>query len=386
MPKKHIHLPGIESLRGIAAIILIIFHVRTIPQIDSGIFLPVLIYFNGPTIVPLFFTISGFSVMLGYEHLFDQPAMLIKFFSRRFFRIAPLFYVMIIIWLIIYFIFSKSTSTLWVVLINVLLAFGFFPEHHAGIVPAGWTIGVEWIFYIFFPGLLLCMRRSFTAIALCLLAFWFAIIWPTLFPDILSRLPDYIVQTQFYRYQSFLTNFVFFVWGMWGVSIYRTININLPHNRLTSVAFLASACVIFSIISFITGPKNPLFSLGIRSLWMVVVYLLLIVGAAVQCGSVLNTKVFRFAGQISYGLYLLNPLVIMSFDKLGLLNKVYQLFSVSKELAFMICCVISLLAVGMVSWITYRLVEIPGIQLGEWLVNKFSQSFPKLFPSAAINK
>ena len=84
--------------------------------------------------------------MLG--HLRDGVA---AFYIRRFFRIGPLFYFMILAYVVRgHTIYSVSYSPVHVIE-NALYLFNFVPDRQSGIVWASWTIGVEMIFYLIFP-------------------------------------------------------------------------------------------------------------------------------------------------------------------------------------------------------------------------------------------
>ncbi|MFM8374347.1 MAG: hypothetical protein ACKOCO_18405, partial [Bacteroidota bacterium] len=65
-------LSGLEALRGLAALVLVIFHIRYIPNLEVPQKLERIISHLGSG-VPFFFAISSFSLMLGYETCLDKP-------------------------------------------------------------------------------------------------------------------------------------------------------------------------------------------------------------------------------------------------------------------------------------------------------------------------
>lgn len=74
-----------------------------------------------------------------------------KFYIGRFFRIAPLFYLCISFYLIAMPLWYDTKIEVADLLANLTFSFGLIPGKHESIVWAGWSIGVEWIFYFLFP-------------------------------------------------------------------------------------------------------------------------------------------------------------------------------------------------------------------------------------------
>lgn len=95
-----LRLNGLHSLRGWAAILIVIFHTLGIAKLaipDQFGFINS--YFGLG--VPLFFTISCFSLFISTSPRVGQDGWLSAYFFRRFFRVAPLFYFMVFsIWLL----------------------------------------------------------------------------------------------------------------------------------------------------------------------------------------------------------------------------------------------------------------------------------------------
>ena len=98
----------------------------------------------------------------------DDQHHLRNFYIRRIARIAPLYYVAIVV----YFLVSKYVhgdgSLVWHglydfsvdnVLANVLFLHGFYPSGNNVVVPGGWSIGAEMAFYAIFPAVIFALRR-----------------------------------------------------------------------------------------------------------------------------------------------------------------------------------------------------------------------------------
>ncbi len=110
--------------------------------------------------VQLFFVSSALTLCLSYEQRLDEKHRLLAFLVRRWFRIAPLY----LIGILLYFLVSayrevylgyccdfNQNYTLQNILSNVLLLHGLIPQANNNVVPGGWSIGTEVLFYLSFP-------------------------------------------------------------------------------------------------------------------------------------------------------------------------------------------------------------------------------------------
>ena len=101
--------------------------------------------------VPLFFIISSFTLYLSLDNNLDERRKLLKFYIRRFFRIAPLFYVLLIYVVLDELIIQKRVPSRLEVLSNFTFTFNLIPQYAKSLFSDGWTVGVEMLFYLFLP-------------------------------------------------------------------------------------------------------------------------------------------------------------------------------------------------------------------------------------------
>jgi peptidoglycan/LPS O-acetylase OafA/YrhL len=130
---------------------------------------------NGAMGVQLFFVASAFTIFLTYRNRYQKevnPAS--NFFIRRFFRIAPMYYLGVIYFLwqdgfgARYMLGDASTISIWNVLSNILFVHSINPYWITSVVPGGWSIAVEVSFYCFVPFLFLRIRNLNQAFVLFL--------------------------------------------------------------------------------------------------------------------------------------------------------------------------------------------------------------------------
>ncbi len=111
--------------------------------------------------VQLFFLVSAYTLCLSWRRRADEKEnRLGNFYVRRFFRIAPVYWIGIALYAIVSIAHSMYVSgipsiaeqyTTANVLANVMLLNGLYPPANNCIVPGGWSIGTEVAFYAVFP-------------------------------------------------------------------------------------------------------------------------------------------------------------------------------------------------------------------------------------------
>lgn len=152
------YIPQLESLRGWAILLVIIFHYYGV-LIGDGVFpaqentsLGVLISRAGNTGVTLFFVLSGFLLTLPFVRAIrdGEHISIRRFYSARLLRIIPLYYAAILVaWLIT----TNSTSAAKA-LIFIPVGFEIFPFS----VP-WWSLCTEVQFYLLLPWVMLTLQH-----------------------------------------------------------------------------------------------------------------------------------------------------------------------------------------------------------------------------------
>lgn len=155
----------IDALRGWAILGVISVHSSMVGAVPD--FIQPFI-FGGSRGVQLFFIVSAFTLFYSLYSRKDTCKFR-SFFIRRFFRIAPLFYIVACISILCG---SADPGSYWapegVSLLGILSVFlflnGWKPDILNAVVAGGWTIAVEMNFYLFIPILFLYInsfKRAF---------------------------------------------------------------------------------------------------------------------------------------------------------------------------------------------------------------------------------
>lgn len=163
------HFGFVDSLRGIAVLGVLLVHTG---QRVAGLPAPVDAATNfGAYGVHLFFVASAFTLFTSLnQRSRSEGRPTLNYFLRRFFRIAPLF------WLaVLFYVWWYGTGPqYWAphgigwrdVLATVCFAHGWSPTTINSVVPGGWSIAVEMNFYLLVPSLF----RWLTSLRRCV---WF---------------------------------------------------------------------------------------------------------------------------------------------------------------------------------------------------------------------
>lgn len=152
MAKERIY--SLDAVRGISALLIVFYHVSVWQNkdlFDGGSYLTQKL---GIYMVAMFYLLSGISMGYIYQDKFKviQSFELKSFFLKRYFRIAPLYCLLCVLSIWVY---SKTIDAelLKRLAANFSLLFGLVEPGYS-MLTGGWSIGVEFFFYLFFPFLL----------------------------------------------------------------------------------------------------------------------------------------------------------------------------------------------------------------------------------------
>jgi len=351
-------LDFVDSLRGLAALYIVVFHMTLVP--DPHLEVPhwaQAVVLNGGTAVTLFFVVSAFSLCHTMKAHSGQPGAVTDFYIRRLFRIAPLFYAMLVFTTVRDVLYFGAWHSVWEWTKSVLFVFNFFPGSEQGIVWASWTIGVEMVFYLVFP-LLFARFRSFPS--LMALAFA-ALLWTVVFHELVVNLAvPAAVQANFYKF-SFFRHFPVFILGMLCWLIFNRFVACIEHSPSVGVALILGS--LWAYQALLNGALNVGFPDPYY--WQAIIYSTLLLGLAILPTPVFVNRLSLFAGKISYSIYLLHPPTILFL--IPVYRRIYGL-GLPISASFLLCFGVTLGLVLPASLVTYHWIEAPGMKLGKRLL------------------
>jgi peptidoglycan/LPS O-acetylase OafA/YrhL len=353
-------LDFIEALRGLAALYVLTYHLALIPNpsLDIPLWLKSIVL-TGGTGVTLFFIVSAFTLTMSMRLRSHEPHPTTGFYSRRFFRIVPLFYIWIIVsWLRDRFWFGVSRS-LGYILLSMSFGFNLIPGKNEGFVWAGWTLGVEMLFYLVFPLIYRYVNDIWKAVG-----FFFATLT---FSSIFSYLVTSYLHLDAAILSSYLNLSIFhqlptFAFGIIAYYLYEHFiqNKSLP----VSWGIVLISASLFSYSAMLDGRLQVLFD---ARHWQAIIYGLLLLGLSIFPTGVLVNRLTSFYGKISYSLYLNHPTLV--FALIPIYRFIYN-SSLSLTLKYGGCLLLTLILLTGLSYATYQLIEKPGMRLGSWVVKR----------------
>ncbi len=353
-------LAGIHGLRAAAAIIVMLPHVgfQLILALPHGS--PAAMALSGFG-VHLFFVLSAFSLFASHAGDENYPEYAIK----RFFRIAPLFYAMMAFY---FFTLGPQSISLAEFVLNLTFTFGLVPDALRSTVAGGWSVGVEMIFYALLPLILMICRKPGAFVVLASVG---AVVSWGSYRMILDANPHReISMTNNPAFYSFSSNIAPFCLGLLAFAIYRSVRNRDLAAKVAAATSLALLILLIAtpLIDETRTPNRPgafiLFALfATVTLWQ-----------ALKPSWLLRTRLMQHLGERSYSLYLIQ------FPIIGTLHPLYKVIYKAVPLpgnwAYVICVGATVAIVAIAANVTYHLIELPGVNLGRWIVGRFRQKGP----------
>jgi peptidoglycan/LPS O-acetylase OafA/YrhL len=208
----------VDSMRGWAILMVIACHQA---QAFHHLTRPIKLFASyGQTGVFLFFVASAFTLSNSATMRLEEAHPIRSFFIRRYFRIAPLYYLGIGFYAALAALLPQYTAG-WLsdisplsLVTNLAFVHGLVPDAFGGAVPGGWSISTEWMFYVLFPVLFAVCRKAVSAWG------WRVLIVPVLLMSVISFATVFKMtagienETFYFWYCSLLTQLPVFLLGI----------------------------------------------------------------------------------------------------------------------------------------------------------------------------
>jgi len=342
-------LAFVDCLRGLASFYVLVFHMTIMPvpalTVPPGLSRIILAGGSGVT---MFFIVSAFSLCHAMQ-AHDEPAGVVRnFYIRRFFRIAPLFYVMLAVFLLYFRLAYSTVPPPGLILENLAFLFNFIPNQEGGLVWDSWTIGVEMPFYVIFP-LLFFKALSVRRLIGCFLLAVFAAYAEHF---VLSRFPG--IHGRFFMY-GLPRHLPVFILGMIAWLVFDRVIAQHGESRGEGLLLIAASLLAYLGLLFVPGGSFGYYLVAVS-------YIGLLFGLALTPVSLFVNPVTQLLGRLSYSTYLIHPLIICA------LYPVYRRFEslgLPISLRFCLCLAVTLAAVLPVAGLSYRWIEKPGMAFGK---------------------
>lgn len=148
---KQVHkLQSIQSLRAIAAGLVVLYHIGGQEKLYSSPAHTILRNFEGSYGVDIFFIISGFIMVYVTNYLPAGWETSFKFFLKRLMRIVPVYWFYTSIMVILLLVQPHLFHDIRFEMGAVLKSYFFIPDQELPVLALGWTLNYEMYFYLVF--------------------------------------------------------------------------------------------------------------------------------------------------------------------------------------------------------------------------------------------
>lgn len=358
--KKYDYL---DSMRGLATLLVVLGHVGNMIGDLAYKYFPTYLQefvYNGHLGVQMFFIVSAFTLLMSYDNRKGEVQATKKFFIRRFFRIAPMYYLAIAFTALqmIDFNFANfdwATFHKKAFVTNVLFINALSPTTINNFVIGGWSISVEFMFYLMLP--FICAKiKSLNGFVTF-----------TLLTLLLSSLLLFLLRgtavdgNEFLRYY-FFNHLPVFGLGMTAYWINKE-----GHSAGLKPKVLLLLLVTIFIYCFVELPYAIPYSL---------VYFVLLLTQSRKAYRIFNNKVLVAIGKVSFSIYLVHFAVMYLMYRWNFVKYFTEINSVFSAYSNFILLFIVLTTISyFISWITYKYVEQKGQNIGRIIIKKMDLKY-----------
>jgi len=365
------HLQLVDALRGYAILAVLMLHAWMPPPV---LFKAVDDFTGkGKFGVQLFFVVSAFTLFWSLQIRIHRDARPIHAFDvRRLFRIVPLFWIAALFYTWAPNVdrshFAPSGVGLAHLLSTLLLVHGWYPTTMNSVVPGGWSIGAEAMFYLFVPFLFMRLKTLNRAIVLLLVsAIAVAILTPVADQRISASFPPSWRQLVYeFVYFSFPSQFPVFCCGfvLYFLLARRAGKHGDSHRDADAIAGTVSPAVLVAaaiVLMIWTLPVH---------VFMAALFVPLAYGLAMcPFPRVVNPPV-RYLGLISYSFYIwhfcvlnrVSPFVLAHWSR----SSPWDEYTGTMQ-GFVIFAAVLAISTAIAS-VSYFLIERPSMRAGKWVI------------------
>jgi len=304
---------NLESLRGIAAIVVAFVHIAWVFPLYHAPFVR-----NGYLMVDFFFVLSGFVIYHSYRNYFEGARSLKSFMWLRFWRLYPLHFFFLVTflgiegleWLREWWIQDvgdagafQAQNNLSSFITNVFLVHSLGFHDRLTYNAPSWSISTEFYAYLLF-GVLMCLFSSPMArriAAIVTMATGFCVLF-----YVGKRHIDVTVDYGFFRCVA-----GFFA-GVLTYDVYRYVRDKRDWNLHSDLIGIIQAAALVAVAVFLGIKSKGYSDFAIIPFVSIIVLLTALVPNS-PSGKVLALRPLRWAGKVSYSIYMIHPAVFWMF-------------------------------------------------------------------------
>ncbi|MCX7511738.1 acyltransferase family protein [Levilactobacillus brevis] len=301
--EKHSNIyDGVNGLKVFGCFAIIIMHNLVNANIRLNPIANMVIR-SWTNLVFLFFIVSAFGLCCGYYERFHSGKVNLEYFyRRRYGKIVPFFFFL----LLIAFLIQHTKENIFEELMESTLLFGFLPNNHLQTMGISWTLGVIFAFYLIFP--------FFTVVVSNKIRIWSALVISLIIDGLCDVyfFTNKFVSGNFVAKYTFIYCFPFFIIGGL-IYIYRDIIIEYVQKYWLISLFLVGLV----IVSYFILP-NSFAGISVFNIKQVLMNATLSILAIGSSGKNFKGKVIKYFSGISMEMYLAQMVVFDLLLRLGI--------------------------------------------------------------------
>ena len=337
MGSKISRFENIQVLRGIAVMMVVLFHIHALEsQYFHAITLMPDFFDVGTAGVDIFFVVSGFIMIEVTRGKFQQPVEIFRFIYNRIARIYPIYWFYSLLLLLVFFIHPAWINHLQADHhLSMVRSFLLIPQETLPLLTVSWTLIHEMYFYVVMTGLLLLPEKFL----LQLLGLW------ALFVMVSHFLGTAHSATLLLMTHPLTIEFIA------GCLIAKF------HAQGKK---LSAWCVfVLGIITFLGVGYAHFLPSDVRGGWPRIILfgtpsvLLVYGGVLLEHHKILISTLLRKLGNASYSIYLSHLFV------LSVLGRMYAVVVISNPIVHMAALILELIVVMVVGWLSFHYLENP---------------------------
>jgi peptidoglycan/LPS O-acetylase OafA/YrhL len=293
-----VRVESFDLIRGLCAVMVAAYHMLSWLDVWHP-------YAWGLHGVYLFFVLSGASMAVAYSKRLGSAAMLRVYLVQRYVRLLPLF-AAVCAYLGVTGAFAHSLPAGFgsQLFLNLTFLFGLADPGHTSLVTGGWSLGIEFVFYLTFPVLLAALQSSarWLVVAFCFvvqIVFCHSVLGESL-------------EQSWARYIQFPSFLFYFAAGV-VIGLRR-----LERASLTPESWAWPVLgVSFALVLAGSGASATQTLTGFRGAALTVLCALIVWSASWVRLSSVGSRLAGLLGDASYPLYLLHPIFFGQLSRRG---------------------------------------------------------------------
>lgn len=273
IPHKKLNL--LQVYRGIAALLVVMFHVNqmSVERLNQVTFFN--LFRAGSSGVDYFFVLSGFIMVYVHRSAIGQKDQLKSFLVKRCVRIYPIYWIITLTVLCFFLVIPGFANAQDLNLGKIIFSLLLIPQNDVPILAVGWTLVYEIYFYILF-GIAIWLKPKHSVpilsvwLFITILHFWKIVIFPdsfflmnTVFGNmnlefVLGCLSGYIV----IKYNKKIANYRWILFGLANLGSVIVVMVagfgNIEIERINTCGVLAGLLIIAATsIDLKDSPRIP---------------------------------------------------------------------------------------------------------------------------------